>query len=88
MPLTPQQASQLAIFRTKPIGPDGNFVLGWQQFFQSLVETQSSSPQAYTLTHAQRLALITTNINLGSIVFETDTTHIVIWNGKAWVQLV
>ena len=88
MPLSQQQTAQLAIFRTKPIGTDGQFVLAWQQFIQSVVQTQANSPQMYTITRAQRLALITAKLTLGSMAFETDTNHVVVWSGKAWVQLV
>lgn len=88
MPLTQSEVEQLAIFRTKPLGPDGQFVLGWQQFIQSIVNTQANSPKAYSLTHAQRQALITSNVNIGSMVFETDTNHVLTWSGKAWIQLV
>lgn len=88
MPTTTTQNTQQAIFQTKPIGSDGNFVLAWIQFFQSIQSFMASSPKAYTLTHTQRLALTTQNLTTGSIVFETDTAHVDIWNGKAWVQLV
>jgi hypothetical protein len=80
--------TQLAVFKTKPIGQDGNFVLGWQQFFQNLIQVQMAAPKAYTLTHSQRLALVTSNVTLGSMVFETDTGHVDIWNGTKWIQLV
>lgn len=88
MPLSENQTTQLAIFRTKPIGPDGQFVLGWQQLFQSIIQFMANSPQVSRLTHAQRLSLNTANVNIGSIVFETDTPHVDIWDGTAWVQLV
>jgi hypothetical protein len=88
MPTTQSQNTQLAIFQTKPIGPDGNFVIAWQQFFQSIISFMASAPKAYTLTHSQRLGLTTPNLTIGSIVYETDTGHVVTWNGKAWVQLV
>jgi hypothetical protein len=88
MPLTPAQASQLAIFRTKPLGPDGQFVLGWQQFISSVVTQQANSPTFSNLTHAQRLALQTGSVNLGSQVFELDTNHLFIWNGKTWLKLI
>lgn len=80
--------AQLAVFKTKPIGPDGNFVLGWQQFLQAMNQSIATSPKAYTLTHVQRLALITSSVTIGSLVFETDTNHVVTWSGKAWVQLI
>lgn len=89
MPTNPTtQNSQLALLQTKPLGSDGNFVLAWIQFFQSVITFMASSPKAYTLTHAQRLALATPNLTVGSIVYETDTGHVDLWNGKAWVQLV
>jgi len=87
MAINPSQTAELSIFRTKPIGPDGNFVLGWQQFIQSLVQAQTAAPKAYTLTHAQRLALQTANVTAGSLAFETDTNHLYAWFNK-WVQLV
>jgi hypothetical protein len=88
MPTTTTQNAQLAIFQTKPIGSDGNFVLAWQQFFQSIISFMASSPKAYTLTHSQRLALATGNLTIGSIVYETDSGHVDLWNGKTWVQLI
>jgi len=88
MPLTPAQAAQLSIFRTKPLATDGNFVLGWQQYLQSIVTTQANSPTAYRVTHAQRLKLQASSINLGSLAFETDTSHVLAWNGTAWQQLI
>jgi len=88
MAIVPQQTAQLAVFKTKPLGEDGFFVLGWQQFIQSLVTAQQTSPKAYSVTNAQRLALFASNLTLGSIAFETDTSHVLTWNGKVWVQLV
>jgi hypothetical protein len=88
MTTTVAQTADLAVFKTKPIGADGNFTIGWQQTLQDLIAFKTNAPKAYTLTHAQRLALFTANVTLGSLVFETDTNHVVTWNGKAWVQLV
>ena len=86
--LIPTQTAQLAVFKTKPIGADGYLVKGWTDFLASLVQTQAAGPKAYTLTRAQRLAMFTSNLTLGSLAFETDTNHVLTWNGKAWVQLV
>lgn len=76
------------IFKTKPLTEDGSFSIAWQQFLQSVYATQQNSAKAYTLTHAQRLALHTSNLATGSIVFEIDTSHVFIWNGKSFQQLV
>jgi len=87
MAIAPQQTAQLAVFKTKPFNDDKDFVLGWKQFFQSLVTAQATSPKAYSLTQAQRLALFASNVTLGSTVYETDTDKVYGWNGKAWKQL-
>lgn len=86
MPQIPPQ--ELAVFKTIPIGPDGKFVIGWQQFFQGVNQTLATAPKAYRITHAARLALFTSSITIGSVVFETDTPHVFMWSGAAWVQLV
>lgn len=88
MPVNPFSTAQLAIFRTKPIGPDGYFVKGWTDFIASIIQDQTTVPRGYTLTHAQRLSLNTANVTIASLVFETDTTHVYTWSGKAWIQLV
>ena len=78
---------QLGVFQTAPIDPNTKvFVWPWLQFFQALYTAQQSAPQAYSVTHAARVAL--KNINTGSLAFETDTSHVLTWNGTAWVQLV
>lgn len=89
MPQSPNKTGlQQGLLRTKVSDDSGLPSRPWQQFFTSLVTTQAASPQAYQLTRAQRLALNTTSVNVGSIVFETDTSHVLTWSGKAWVQLV
>ncbi len=78
---------QLAVFSTKPLGADNNFSVGWIQYFQSVEQRLVASPKAYSLTRAQRLALVTANVTLGSMAWETDVSHLQFWNGTAWVQL-
>jgi hypothetical protein len=89
MPQSPNKVGlQQGLLRTKVIEQDGTPSRPWQQFFTSIVTQQAASPQAYSLTHAQRLKLTTSSLNIGSIAFETDTSHVLTWSGKAWVQLV
>jgi hypothetical protein len=89
MPQSPNKVGlQQGLLRTKISDEGGLPSRPWQQFFTSLVTTQANSPQAYSLTNAQRLKLTTSSINIGSTAFETDTGHVFLWNGKAWVQIV
>jgi hypothetical protein len=87
VPSNTNPTSDLAVFKTKPVGSDGNFTIGWQQTLQDLIAFKTNSPKAYRLTHTARLALITSNVTLGSTAFETDTNHLFYWNGVAWMQI-
>jgi hypothetical protein len=58
----------------------------WEQWFQAISAFLSAMPQGFSVTHAQRLAL--KGQAIGSIVFETDTNHVLAWNGLIWVTLV
>lgn len=81
-----QTGLQNSLLQTKMTREDGNLSRPWQQFFTSVVTTLQNAPKAFTVTHAQRLVL--TGQTPGSIAFESDTNHVLTWNGKAWIQLV
>jgi hypothetical protein len=81
-----QTGLQEGLLRTSMLEKDGTLSLPWQQFFTSVVTTQQNAPQAFTVTHSQRIVL--KGQTKGSLAFETDTSHVLAWNGTAWIQLV
>lgn len=58
----------------------------WEKWFQAVSNALTAAPQGFRGTSAQRLRL--TNLSTGSSFFETDTNHVLLWNGTAWVQIL
>lgn len=87
MPVTTDQIAALGQFRTKPIGSDGQFVWAWLQFFQALQVAQQNAPQYFFEQASARTITDPSKIGIGSIFYETDTTHVFISDGAKWRQI-
>lgn len=60
----------------------------WEKWFIAVGNGLTNAPQGTSGTHAQRLKLLSSSTSIGSTFFETDTGHVLIWNGTAWMQLI
>ena len=87
MPATSAQIAALGQFRTKPIGGDEMFVWAWLQFFQALEVARQNAPQYFFQVAASRVNIDPAKLGIGSLFYETDTTHVFISDGSIWRQL-
>lgn len=85
MPSSP--VASFGIFRTKPIDNDGMFIWAWLQFFQALETARQNAPQYFFQPAASRANTDASKIGIGSIFYETDTTHVFLSDGSTWRQI-
>lgn len=87
MPVTQDQIAALGQFRTKPVGEDGFFVWAWNQLFQKLEVFRQNAPSYFFKPAATRATTDPTKVGIGTIFYETDTTHVFISDGTQWRQM-